>query len=230
MQVCVGCDALQWAKTFWIFPLLLSLLIPAISVYLLIKQLVLFYFLPHGDQSESQFSPRFALSAIAFPNDDGYLENETPGSISRVKAAVIMQGYSTDNVHLVFPPNLNSRDRRELVRFERERNSARYISAARQQIRDRFREQAYDDACHYDIRASLSGFTDRTLVEEAARLEALSIRLNTLLRRIVLRYMKSLVAFIWTILVVIICLAGLKYVDTNTSTYRSIEMKEGHLE
>lgn len=202
----------DWATAFWIFPFIFSLLIPSYAIYLLIRELVLFYFVPHGySQSEMKyFFPRFALSAISFPVDDGVIAvggdaGYAPGTYSKVKLAIIRAWYLPETMHYVFPKNPNVRERKDLDKIYSKNRSfvaALAPSPQRISIRNTLAPELKTDAAQYDLRGTMAGLSDRTLIEEAARLEGTLTRLNYHLRVIVLRYMKALVAFIWTLIII----------------------------
>lgn len=75
------------APIYWILPLSFSLVIPGYAIYLLIRELVLFYFVPHGyDPSGARyFVPRFALSALSFPTDEGVRQADIPAMKSQAR-------------------------------------------------------------------------------------------------------------------------------------------------
>jgi hypothetical protein len=210
----------NWAPVLWILPILFSLMIPAYAVYLLVRELVLFYFVPHGyDPGSSRyFLPRFALSAISFPSDESFTVSEIEAAaaiekkpFSEVKKAIVREWYQPEHIFYVIPKNMKLSERTDLVKIEKTLGPALAISKQREEIRNDIPSEIQTDAGHADLRAAMSGLMDRSLIQEAARLEATLTRLNYHLRRIVLRYMKALTAFIWTIIAVAVCLTFLRY-------------------
>jgi len=65
-----------WRLGVHAIPVLLAFFVPVTALYLLLKDLILFYFSasipePEGRSDRPAFHPRFALTAIPFADDEG---------------------------------------------------------------------------------------------------------------------------------------------------------------
>jgi hypothetical protein len=175
-----------------LYPFLLSLALPLYGVYLLLKDIVHFYFtlytpgFPH-----SLLNPTFALTGVSFSPD------ESP----RVKQAVMRYQYAENNMDFMIP---FSHGRRELY-FDRlaEATHNEIMPQTRQSERLHAEGLLPDDADEQTIRRFNTAFgiarsLDRTLAEEVALTEMALVRNIMYLRRVMLRYVKTLLIFIWT--------------------------------
>jgi pyrimidine deaminase RibD-like protein len=167
-------------STTLIFIMLIGVLsVPVYSLYLLVKDIVLFYFIGQCPGfSDDDFYPRFALTAIAFSPDES----------AKVKEEILQLQRQTDLMGFAIP--------RKIEVSELEKLGASLCSPTRPQ-------RPGDTAMHEKFRLALgqAGLVDRGLVSEAARIEVSLVRHNVHLRRLVLRYAKALLLMIWTMIV-----------------------------
>lgn len=170
--------------------------IPLVSIYLLLRELVLFYFAPsHFEQvSNLRSHPRFVLSGLAFPVNDSpsykseilsiqreedSLQNFVLGESARGKG--YFKGILKDTQGQVIPPY-------------------------RQQYWDG-RDADPDNFTLLNVAFGLTATFDRDLVREAAKAEVSTVRHALILRRLVLRYSKALLLAVWTTLVMLVASA-----------------------
>lgn len=205
----------------WAIIIVFSLYIPTYAFYLLIRQLVVLYFVPHSEEGSSlHVLPRLALSALSSPLDD---PAERDGSVpSKIKLSVIEATYSPKLLNILIPRSANSEERQNLNELAKcfEELTTSTIEE-RQRVRNRL-DGKRDDyqpymtkaqigvGAAYDVRATLAGLQDRTLVQEAARLEVALVRINSQLRVLLVRYVKSILAFVWTIVALMVSLSIVK--------------------
>ncbi|HKO59328.1 MAG TPA: bifunctional diaminohydroxyphosphoribosylaminopyrimidine deaminase/5-amino-6-(5-phosphoribosylamino)uracil reductase RibD [Thermoanaerobaculia bacterium] len=160
-----------------------SLLIITYSIFLLFKDIVQFYFVGHSPGfSGSEFYPRFALTALAFPPD------ESP----TVKEQVFERQRTNDLMYFLLPQSQ-----------ERLEGKQEVWKAMGDEILPSTRRAFATDELHraFNVVLGQSGLLDRELVDEVAKLETSLARHNVLLRRLVLRYAKALVLLIWTMII-----------------------------
>lgn len=62
----------------------------------------------------------------------------------------------------------------------------------------------------FQMRMDLAGLERLTLEEHVARLQALLVKFNIAIRVVIIRYFKSLIAFVWTVIMLTLCLAVVK--------------------
>lgn len=75
-----------------LYPFILSLSLPVVALYLLLEDIMRFYFVGHPPTfSEEFFNPRFALTGVAFSPDES----------EEVKARVLRHEYGTDLINFV---------------------------------------------------------------------------------------------------------------------------------
>jgi hypothetical protein len=183
-----------------LYPLLLSMCIPLYGVYLLLKDIVHFYFTIYTPGfSADLLNPTFALTGIMFSVD------ESP----RVKREVMRYQYEATQMGFMIP---FSKGRSELY-FDS------IIKKSNGEIVPQSRRMTYLetlDVLPEDCdRASVERFNaalglaralDRSLVQEVAVTEMALVRHVLYLRRLMFRYVKTLLMFIWTTLVLFIML------------------------
>lgn len=182
------------------YPFALSIGIPLYAFFLLVKDVIHFYFsiytpgFPHD-----LFTPSFALSGIGFPTD----ESET------VKRRVLRYQYNPTSIDFMIP---FSGQKREIYFDETIYNTNGDIIPASRQ---------YDQLAalgvlspetdkvtveRFNAAFGLARTVDRKLHEEVATQEVSLVRHILYLRRLVLRYVGTLLMFIWTALVTFIML------------------------
>jgi hypothetical protein len=176
------------------YPFFLSLAIPLYSLYLMLKDIVHFYFslytpgLPH-----TLLNPSFSLTGLAFPEDES----------QRVRRAVNRFQYDEENSAYMLP---FSEKRRGLYFDLLIEDTHGEIIPSERHV-DRLAKTAslpegYDPKHTARVSAAfgLARSIGRTLAEEVAVTEMLLARNNMYLRRLLLRYVKTLLMFIWTTL------------------------------
>ena len=177
------------------YPFVLSLSIPLYSLYMMLKDVIHFYFTIYTPGfSPGLITPSFALGGIAFSPDESPL----------VKAKILEYQYQTESVNFAIP---FSKEKREVYfdqtiectdgdiipstrRWEMLVASGAIPADADRQTIERF-----------NAALGLARTLDRRLVEEVATSEVSLVRHVLYLRRLVLRYVKTLLMFIWTTLV-----------------------------
>jgi hypothetical protein len=187
-------------------PLFAVLGLPLFSFYLLIRDLVHFYFTAnHAGLPDIYFHPRFILSGIAFSHD------EDPVAKERIED----QHLDNDMQQFLMP--IGGADRKHF---------AGVLSSTNNEIVSQYRERVLGRAENakerHDLRVlytafRLAGMVDRSLVEEAAKMELSLVRHAIHLRHLLLRYVKALLLFILTTLVLVL----LNQIGQSTETARS---------
>jgi hypothetical protein len=184
--------------TTLMYPMFLSLLIPLYGVYLLLKDIVHFYFTIYMPGFSAQLlNPTFALSGVMFSVD------ESP----RVKREVMRYEYIPEHMDFMIPFSAEKRERY----FERMVESTEGLITPSSRKLEDLRDQGWlpptkDEKIENDMRdfnaaLGLARAMDRTLAQEVAVTEMSLVRHVLYLRRLVLRYVKTLLMFIWTTLV-----------------------------
>lgn len=190
-----------WILTFFLFgtlayPFILSLMIPIFAVYLLLKDVVHFYFSIYAPGfSKDLLNPTFTMSGVAFSVD------ESPTAKREIWR---YQYRSPDLMNFVMP---FSESRREQY-FDNvvELTDAQIIPASRR-LENLYAEEIITEDMdlkniqRFHVAMGLARTLDRTLIEEVAKTEASLVRHIIYLRRLVLRYIKTLLMFIWTTLI-----------------------------
>lgn len=178
-----------------LYPLLLSLIIPLYGVYLLLKDIVHFYFTIYTPGfSENLLNPTFSMTGVMFSVD------ESP----RAKAAVMRYQYHAAQMGFMIP---FSQERQELyfdTIIEKTKGSIFPESRQIECLKELgVLPQPFDpDKVEYfNAALGIARALDRTLVEEVAMTEMALVRQVLYLRRLVLRYIKTLLMFIWTTVV-----------------------------
>lgn len=168
--------------------LAITMYIAVYAVGSLIKGLVLFYFAPQHQRSESTtFLPRFALSALALPQDgvsesviakrdEFQLRDMIDFLIPRGRPEIYenYEGLYADMGDDVFPDTRTHLLEKQADGSRVNRNSDEY----RQRLA-------------FLVAMGVAGIRDRTLIEEVARMEISLARHANNLRQLVLRYFKS---------------------------------------
>ena len=176
-------------KAVLILPLILVLAVPLYSFFLLVKDVVEFYFAPHFLAEDALQLTRFSLAGLTFPFD------ESPEFKARVLAWSL-----TDPAYVKFVLGGSEESRKAVsetfskgVAFPlRARLDRKLIDARKTRITN-VRDEDYQV-----LAAAMAGSLDMDLVGEVSRAEASLERHVLRLRRLVLRYVKSLLVFVWT--------------------------------
>lgn len=175
-----------------LYPLMLSLFIPLYGVYLLVKDIVHFYFTLYMPGFPANLlNPTFSLHGVTYSPD------ESP----RVKQAVMR--YQYQNSHMNFMMAF-SEGKRQAYFDDLIASTGGGILPATRQI-DRMVDAGqlppeYDatEVNRFNAAMGIARSLDRSLVEEVAVTEMALVRAVIYLRRLVLRYVKTLLMFIWT--------------------------------
>lgn len=180
--------------------------IPIWSLYLLVRDLTQFYFVGQqpGYHGSSLFNPTFALSGLAFPQDEG--------SSTTTKTQILVDQYTDDFIHFVVP--LSEAEAR--LKFDPFINTGgepfhpdtrRQEALTQQGVIVRtvngnplfmgrphsLNKRNFD---HFNVTLALAGLYDRPLHQEVAKIEVSLVRHNLALRGIVIRYVKSLLTMV----------------------------------
>jgi len=187
-----------------LYPLFLSLIVPIYGVYLLLKDIIHFYFTIYTPGfPENLLNPTFALTGVMFSTD------ESPA----VKEAVMRYQYDATQMGFMIP---FSRERKELYFDSIIENTEGEIIPETRRID--VLEQQHVLPEHFDT-TNVNRFNaafgiarsiDRTLAQEVAVTEMSLVRHVLYLRRLMLRYVKTLLMFIWTTMVSFVMLPILK--------------------
>ncbi len=177
------------------YPVILSLSIPLYALYLLLKDIVHFYFTIYTPGfNPSLITPSFALGGLAFSPDES--EN--------VKRGVYEYQYHTSSINYTIP---FSNEKREMYFDETIRNTdgkiipatRRWEVLAEQNVLPPDADQQTVE--RFNAALGLARTLDRPLVREVANTELALVRHILYLRRLMLRYVKTLVMFIWTAMI-----------------------------
>jgi hypothetical protein len=181
---------------------ILSLLVLILALYYLIKDLVLFYFVGHTIGYKKLFNPRFGLSPISFSHDES----------EEAKQKIKETEYNKDFRAFVIPP------------YEKE---SEYFDSLYEAHHDKIipgtrLSDLNSENQQFLVALGLAGFYDRTLVEEVAKMEISLVRHNIGLRRLVLRYIKALLLFIWSAIITFLAVSFLNVSVVNSIAVVSI--------
>jgi hypothetical protein len=182
------------------YPFLLSLWIPFYALYLMLKDIVHFYFSIYTPGfKESLLNPTFSLGGLML----------SPDEAPQAKKRAMRYQYSDHNSAFTIP---FSKSRREEY-FDKlvETTHGEIIPQSRRNLEgilppDADPKQVAELNTAFGITRSL----DRQLVEEVAVTEMLLSRNVLYLRRLFLRYIKTLLMFIWTTLISFVALPFLQ--------------------
>jgi hypothetical protein len=178
--------------------LYLLLFIPLRALYLLFKDLIDFYFGIHTPGfPEAVQNPSFAFTALTFSPD------ESPN----VKREVLRYQYQPSSIDFTLPFSAGKRaeyfshfeldpdlDAIEAIRDPAALRREDLVSAG---VND-------DDIRHFNAAFALMRALDRNLVQEVAKTEMSLVRHVMYTRRVVLRYVKTTLVFVWTLLILVV--------------------------
>ncbi len=188
-----------------LYPFILSLSIPLYALYTLLKDVVHFYYTIYTPGfPERLITPSFALSGVGFSPD------ESPEAKRRIMAYQYQQAsainfaipFSAEKRRAYFDQIIESTDGDILP------PTRRYESIAGLEVLNETTDRATVE--HFGAAFGLARTLDRRLVEEVATSEIALVRHIIYLRRMMLRYIKALLMFIWTTLVTFIMLPFLQ--------------------
>jgi hypothetical protein len=179
-------------------PVIIAFAIPIYALYLLIRELLLFYFsanIPdqNGEAGDGTYHPRFALTAIPFANDEGV---ETKFRLREMQFAKPL-------LNFVLPHDI--REKRWLKNLLEDPQTKSVAIPEDGFLPSRQgNSRSLTDADCLRMAFGLAGAYDRELIYEVAKSELSLIRHNLLLRRLVIRYIKALLLFVWTAMVLFV--------------------------
>jgi hypothetical protein len=197
-------------KIAWVIPFAVILSLSLFAFWLLLRQLVWNYFIPHGGPDDLTFFPRLALGAISFAEPSQLGSN----SDNSAKRQVLEHLYTEKNIHVVIPHDPDNKERKKLrsvsKRFPRIVPKSRFESIENLKL-------AIDEDTRQDFGVSvgIASVEDNTLIEEAAALEAALLKTNINLRVIVIRYAKSLIIFVSTAVLIFLMSAAVNQVGAS---------------
>ncbi len=193
------------------YPLFLSLVIPLYGVYLLLKDIIHFYFTIYTPGfPENLLNPTFALTGVMFSTD------ESPSG----QREVMRYQYDATQMGFMIP---FSKERKELYFDSIIANTNEDIIPATRRI-DVLEEmnvlpENFDAANvkRFNAALGIARSIDRTLAQEVAVTEMSLVRHVLYLRRLMLRYVKTLLMFIWTTVISFVILPFTK--DSHFSPF-----------
>ncbi len=177
--------------------------LPLYALYLLIKDIVRFYFTSyHPGFPDNIFHPRFILSGLSF--------SEEGCSLSRKR--ILKEQQSSNLIHFVLPMAADEKKHRDnllkefkevLIPETRKKaitdfHDELFVNPSTNNDDQNKRQEKENDLRLFYLEFGLAAVMDRPLPEEAAKMEASLVRHAISLRRLVLRYAKALLLFIWT--------------------------------
>lgn len=179
-----------------IYPLIISLALPIYALYMLLQDIVHFYFSVYAPGfAEGLMNPTFSLGGLAFSPD------ESP----HAKREVMRHQYSRSEYMRYLMPF--SRHRRELY-FDHllEETGGKIIPESRRLEHLKAQGLLPPDVDEhltnqFNTALGIARVFDRNLVEEVAYQEMALVRNVMYLRRLVLRYVKALLLFVWTMMI-----------------------------
>lgn len=167
--------------------------IPLWALYLLIKDIINFYFTAyHAGLRERFFHPRLVLSGIAFSDDEARPE---------VKDAIIASQQTRDMLSFIVPQD--QEDRKTYLRILSATQN-QIIPERRLKYMPSERDELNEDVRLFDAALGLAGVVDRSLIEEVAKMEMSLARHAISLRHLVLRYSKALLLFLLTTVILVV--------------------------
>lgn len=181
--------------------LLITFFIPLWSLYLLVHDLTRFYFV--GQQPgyhTGPFNPTFALSGLAFPCDED--------AHNTAKAQVIIDQYTEEFIPFVVPFSEKIADSDFGAGGASFQPDTRRIETLMEQgiIEKKVGDDPVFARSHrplditlfnrFNEALAIAGLYDRPLHQEVAKIEVSLVRHNRALRRIVIRYVKSLLTMV----------------------------------
>lgn len=172
------------------YPFILSLGIPLYGVYLLLKDIVHFYFTIYSPGfAEGLLNPSFAMNGLMLSPDEAPI----------AKKAVMQAQYQHPQIEFLIP---FSEGRRNLY-FDKliESTQKQILPKGRslEELRETLPENTdWKEAQRMSAAFGIARSLDRSLIDEVAMSEMALARNIMYLRRLILRYIKTLLMFIWT--------------------------------
>jgi hypothetical protein len=185
-------ELLKLPAPVFAIPALIALMIPLYALYLLLRELILFYFsanIPEPRRSDGKriFHPRFALTGIPFADDEG-------GEVKKELRKLQFEGPLR---YFLLPHDMREKDWLDNLLKDKQTSTVA-LPEDSPSLSNVKKEGDFDEM---RMAFGLAGAYDRPLVKEVAKSELSLIRHNLVLRRLVMRYMKALLLFIWTAIV-----------------------------
>lgn len=186
------------------YPLFLSMAIPLYGVYLLLKDIIHFYFTIYTPGfPEDLLNPTFALTGVTLPLDEAPVAK---AEVMRYQYNATQMGFmipfSKERSGLYFDTIIDSTDGNIIPK------TRRIEELQRMGVLPEGNDA--DNVNRFNAALGLARSLDRTLTEEVAMTEMSLVRHVLYLRRLVLRYVKTLLMFIWTTVVAFVLLPFLK--------------------
>lgn len=194
MTKMIGGDS---GQQYWFLDTILiaiGLFLPLLSLFFLIRDIVLFYFqgsMPGFD--DQNFLPRFSMTSLAVPKEVG----------SEVKNAIKIEQYSKALIQFIVPQRqLKTHYFDALLKVQQGSiiPPGRDMDASMPEYAKLQSSTGKNDINRLLVAFGLTGFVDRTLIEEAAKMEVSLVRHSLGLRRLVFRYVKALLISITTVI------------------------------
>lgn len=173
-----------------LLPWFVSIALPLYAIVLLLRDLVEFYFAPKFLSRDPVRITRFSLAGLTLSYDEGI----------EAKARVVAVQERREYAEFVF-----GRDRQRPAASDIREAMGNIASPMRRSLMLRLRQHDASpkptpgEMMTYGL--DMAGSMDSSLCEEVARMEASIARHVLHLRRLVLRYMKALILFVWTTLI-----------------------------
>ncbi len=187
-----------------LYPLLLSLAIPIYGVYLLLKDIVKFYYTIYMPGFPARLlNPSFALTGLNF----------WPDEAAEVKRRVMQFQYEHDHIDFTIPFSEDTREHYFDTIIEETQGSVIPTTRKLEQLREMGvipADTDDKDVQRFNTAMGLARSLDRTLVEDVAVTEMSLVRHVMYLRRLVMRYVKTLLMFIWTTIIAFLMLPLIK--------------------
>lgn len=199
-----------------LYPFFLSLLTPIYAVYLVLMDVVHFYFTIYmPGSSNTLLNPTLPLSGLTFWAD------EAPD----IKRAILHYQYQPNRMNFMLPFSEGKRG----LYFDKMIENTKGFIIPKTRTLDKLREMSAipTEANEVDIQRfnaamGLARSLDRTLIEDVATTEMSLVRHVLYLRRLILRYVKTLLVFVWTIVVVFFMLPFLEAENLPTMLILSV--------
>ncbi|MCA9886829.1 MAG: hypothetical protein KC546_00595 [Anaerolineae bacterium] len=180
-----------------LYPFILSLSVPIYGVYLMLKDTLQFYFTLYAPgMPTSILNPTFALNALML----------SPDEAPTAKAAAQQLQYEQRYVDYM----LSFSDKRRAKYFDQlvDYTNREIIPPTRRDIANAATSPT--DVDRVNAALGITRGLDRSLIEEVALVELTLARNILYLRRLVMRYVKTLLMFIWTAIISFIALPFLQ--------------------
>lgn len=188
----------------------LSIFVPLRALYLLFKDIIDFYITvstPDTEEAVGLHNPAFALTGVAISSDE--ISDEVQREILRYQ-------YLPRSIDFMLPFS----DKRRKEYFEPILDATRYEDAQTKTTRHRIIPPERDlnmlrsdgviadadegyvrDVMYFNVALGVGRSYQRTLVREAAKTEMSLVRHGIYLRRLIFRYVTTLLIFLWTLMV-----------------------------